>query len=142
MKIEVSVVVDRPPAVVFDFYAVNHVRNHPRWDPNMQLTQLTEGPVGVGTRIQRRHTRLGTPIEGMMEVVEFDPGKAMTAVIVDQTPEGPLELHGRVTFDALDGDRTKLALELDLPHYHGSMDPSLIEGSYRRIKELIEAETS
>ena len=141
MKIEVSVVVDRPPAVVFDFFAVNHVRNHPRWDPNMQLTKLTEGPVGVGTRIQRRHTRLGTPIEGIMEVVEFDPGKAMATIIVDQTPEGPLELNGRVTFDALDGDRTKLALELDLPHYHGSMDQRLIEGSYQRIKELIEAET-
>jgi hypothetical protein len=141
MKLEVSVVIDRPPAVVFDFYAVNHVRNHPRWDPHMQLTQLTEGPVGVGARIQRRHTRLGTPIEGIMEVVEFDPEKAMTAVIVDQTPNGPLEVHGRVTFDPIGGDKTRLNLELDMPYYHGSMDRGMIEGAYRRIKELIEAET-
>jgi uncharacterized membrane protein len=117
MKLEISVVIDRPPGVVFDFYAVNHVRNHPRWDPHMKLTQLTEGAVGVGTRIHRRHTRLGTPIEGIMEVVEFDPGKAMTAVIVDQTPNGPLEVHGRVTFDAVDGDSTKLTLELDMPTF-------------------------
>ena len=141
MKLEVSIVIDRPPAVVFDFYAVNHVRNHPRWDPHMQLTQLTEGPVGVGTRIQRRHTRLDTPIEGIMEVVEFDPGKAMKAVIVDQTPNGPLEVHGRVTFDPVDGGKTKLTLELDMPHYHGSMDRGMIEGGYRRIKELVETET-
>lgn len=107
----------------------------------MELTQLTEGPVGVGTRIQRRHTRLDTPIEGIMEVVEFDPGKAMKAVIVDQTPNGPLEVHGRVTFEPVDGDKTKLALELDMPHYHGSMDRGMIEGSYRRIKELVETET-
>ncbi|MDQ0618351.1 SRPBCC family protein [Arthrobacter globiformis] len=141
MKIEVSVVIDRPPAVVFEFYVVNHVRNHPRWDPNIQLTQLTEGPVRVGTRIERRHTRAGTPIEGIMEVVELDPGKSMKAVIVDQTPDGPLEVHGRVSFEAVDGDRTKLTLELDMPHFHSSMEPSLIEGGYRRIKELVEAET-
>jgi hypothetical protein len=44
MKIEVSELIDRPPAEVFRFVAVDHVRNHPRWDPQMELEQLTEGP--------------------------------------------------------------------------------------------------
>ena len=90
MKLDRSIVINRPPSVVFDFVAVNHLHNHPRWDPHMELQQLTDGPVGIGTRYQRRHTRIGTPIEGTMEA---------------------------------------------------SLDPTMIEGSLRRMKELIEAET-
>jgi hypothetical protein len=29
MRLDVSEVIDRPPADVFRFYAVNHVQNHP-----------------------------------------------------------------------------------------------------------------
>lgn len=141
MALELSTTINRPPAVVFDFYAVNHVLNHPRWDPHMHLEQLTEGPVRVGTRIKRRHTRVGSPIEGVMEVVEFEPGKAMAIKIVDQTPNGPLEVHGRATFEPVDGDSTKLTFSLDIPGMPASMDPSMIEGSLRRIKELVETET-
>ena len=73
MQLDVSEVIDRPLADVFRFYAVNHVQNHPRWDPDMQLEQLTEGPIGVGTVIRRRHTHYGEPIEGTMEVTEYEP---------------------------------------------------------------------
>jgi hypothetical protein len=31
MKLELSQVIDRPPAEVFRFIATNHVQNHPRW---------------------------------------------------------------------------------------------------------------
>ena len=37
MRLDVSEVIDRPPADVFRFYAVNHVQNHPRWDLDMEL---------------------------------------------------------------------------------------------------------
>lgn len=140
MTLELSTIIDRPPAVVFDFYAVNQVRNHPRWDPHMHLEQLTEGAVRVGTRIKRRHTRAGSPIEGVMEVVEFEPDRAMGMNIVDQTPNGPLEVHGRATFEAVGEGSTKLTFYLDIPGMPASMDPSMIEGSLRRIKELVEAE--
>ena len=48
--VEVSAVVDRSVEDVFRMHATEHVRNHPRWDPNMQLEQLTDGPLGVGTK--------------------------------------------------------------------------------------------
>ena len=73
MRLDVSEVIDRPPADVFRFYAVNHVQNHPRWDLDMELEQLTDGPIGVGTVIRRRHTHYGELIEGSMEVVEYEP---------------------------------------------------------------------
>ena len=45
MKLELSQVIDRPPAEVFRFIATNHVLNHPRWDPKMEL--LNGGSVGM-----------------------------------------------------------------------------------------------
>jgi hypothetical protein len=129
--------------VVFDFVAVNHLQNHPRWDPHMHLTQLTDGPVGVGSRYQRRHTRVGAPIEGTMEVVEFEPEKSMGFHILDQTPNGPLEVDSRSTFEPVDGGAsTRMTIYLDVPAMEASMDPGMIEGSLSRMKDLIEAETS
>jgi hypothetical protein len=140
MKLSLSKVIDRPPAVVWQFFAVDHLRNHPRWDPKMELRQLTEGPMGVGTRIQRRHTRLGAPIEGTMEIVEFQPERAMGAVIHDSTPTGELEVHSRMTAEPIGENRTVLTIDLVIPAMATSMDPSMVEASLAKMKELIEAE--
>lgn len=141
MKLDRSIVINRPPSVVFDFVAVNHLHNHPRWDPHMTLQQVTDGPVGIGTRYKRRHTRIGSPIEGTMEVVEFEPGRAMGFHILDQTPDGPLEVHSRSTMEPLDdGASTRMTIYLDIPNMAASMHPSMVEGSLQRMKELIEAE--
>ncbi len=106
----------------------------------MELRQLTEGPIGVGTRIQRRHTRLGAPIEGTMEIVEFEPARAMGAVIHDRTPTGELKVHGRTTMEP-EGEGTTLTIHLDVPAMEASMDPTMVEASLAKMKELIEAET-
>lgn len=141
MKLDRSIVINKPPSAVFDFFAVNHVQNHPRWDPQMSLTQLTPGPVGVGTQIKRRHTRVGAPIEGTMEVVEFEPEQSIGFRILDNTPNGPLEVHSRATLEPGDqGAGTRLTFHLDIPAMEASMDPTMIDASLRRMKELIEAE--
>lgn len=107
----------------------------------MELRQLTEGPIGVGTRIKRRHTRLGAPIEGTMEVVEFQSERAMGVVIHDSTLTGELEVHSRMTLEPERESRTAVTIHLDIPAMTASMDPSMIEGSLTKMKELIEAET-
>ena len=81
VQFEVSQVIDRPVEVVFDFIARQHVRNHPRWDPDIDLEPMSEGPIGVGTMIRRRNRRSGTPVEGTMEVVEFEPGRAFATIV-------------------------------------------------------------
>jgi hypothetical protein len=48
VRVEVSQVIDRPVADVFRFYAADHVRNHQRWDPDMELVQVSDGPIGGG----------------------------------------------------------------------------------------------
>ena len=139
VRIEVSEEIDRPVPVVFNFYAKDHVQNHPRWDPYIELWRDSDEPIGVGTIIQRRNSRSGTPVEGTMEVVEYEPNRAMGVL----TREGPMEIHGRATFEEVGDGRTRLTISAYMPIDESMKD--LMTGSVQRslqnIKELIEAET-
>ena len=141
VQLQASQVIDRPVSKVFHFIATEHVRNHPRWDPDMELEQVSDGPIGVGTVIRRRNSRSGTPVEGTMEVVAFEPNRVMETVIHD----GPVVMHGRITFEAVDDSQTKITTTVDLPGMDESkMDKgflmSRLERSQRNMKQLIEAE--
>ncbi|MHB1133506.1 MAG: SRPBCC family protein [Chloroflexota bacterium] len=141
MKLEASQVIDRPVAVVFHFFADEHVRNHPRWDPHVELEQINNEPLGLGTVLRRRNTRYATPTEGTMEVVEFERDRVITTVIHD----GPMEIRGRATFEALEGNKTRITIGGDMPGMEGMMDESVMRGQLQqsadKIKELIETET-
>ena len=139
LQLEVSEVIDRPLAKVFHFFADEHVRNHPRWDPDIQLEQVSEGPIGVGTMIRRVNSRSGKPVEGTMQVTEFEPNRAMGAVIHD----GPMEMRSRVLFEAVSDRQTKITMFLDIPSMDESMKGFLVsrlERSARNRKELMESE--
>lgn len=141
VKVEASVVIERPVKAVFRFYADEHVRNHPRWDPDIELERTSLGPIGVGTVILRRNSHSGVPVEGTMTITEFEPERTMSGVI----REGPVETRGGATFQALGPDRTKLTIGADMPWLTPGSDPTpisrLMERSVKNIKELIEAET-
>jgi hypothetical protein len=140
-QIKLSQVIDRPVSTVFHFVAVQHVRNHPRWDPDIELWLDSDTPITVGTIIHRRNSRSGTPVEGTMEVVEFEPNHAMGTVI----REGPAEMHARMTFEAVNESQTRIKTVIDIPGMDASMDTSFIisrlERSGRNRKQLIESET-
>lgn len=135
-----SQVIDRPVADVFHFFAHEHVRNHPRWDPDIQLEQISAGPIGVGTIIRRRNSRSGTPVEGTMEVVEYEPNKAMAMVIHD----GPVEMYGRTTFESISENQTSLTTFIEIPSLEESADKSFLlsrlERSGQIRKQLMETE--
>lgn len=140
VQLQVSQVIDRPVADVFRFYAHEHVRNHPRWDPHMQLEQMSDGPLGVGTVIKRINSRSGTPVEGTMEVVEFEPNRSVGMVIHD----GPVEIRGRATVEVAGEGRSRLTFDLAFPGMDESTDTSMmiqaVQTSLRNIKQLIESE--
>ena len=141
VRIQLSQEINRPVGDVFRFFAHEHVRNHPRWDPFMQLEQVTDGPMGIGTVIKRINSRSGRPVEGTMEVVEFEPDRAIGMI----THDGPVEIHGRVTFEAVGEDQTILTLHvefLSMDESTGSMMKSAIQKGYKTIKQLIESEVN
>ena len=140
VKIETSQVIDRPVDKVFHFFAVEHVCNHPRWDPDMELWLDSDEPIGVGTIIRRRNKHSGTPVEGTMEVVQFELNRAMGVIIHD----GPAETHSRVTFEALSPTQTRLTTIIDFRDLDENTDMtrmnSMLERSARNRKQLIESE--
>jgi hypothetical protein len=142
VHIESSQVIDRSVDKVFRFFAVEHVQNHPRWDPDMELWLDSDAPIGVGTIIHRRNSHSGTPIEGTMEVVEFEPNRAMGVHIRD----GAAETRSRVTFEALSPNQTRLTIYIDIPGMDENADRSSLnsglERSARNRKRLIESEVA
>ncbi len=132
--VTVSGVIERPPAEVFRVIATEHVENHPRWDPNMSLEQVTPGPMGVGTVIRRSYMQGDQRVDGEMEVTEYDPDRAMGFVIRD----GPAEFRSRVTLEP-DGQHTRLTILLDADVPVERMDEGPIRASLDRMKALIEA---
>ena len=139
VRIEVSEEIDRPVPVVFKFYADDYVRNHPRWNPAIELWRDSDEPIGLGTIIQRRNSMTGTPVEGTMEIVEYEPNRAFAGV----TREGPMETYGRTTFEEVSEGRTRITVTAEMPIDESMKDPmtGMIQESHRTIKELIEAET-
>lgn len=126
--------------MVWDFYAVRHVEDHPRWDPDLELEMLSEGPIGLGTVIKRRSTRYDPATEGTMEVVEFEREQVMGMKIQD----GPIETRGRATFSAATPNTTDVTIWAEFPGLDDSMADKikpLMERSAQTIKQLIESET-
>ena len=139
VKVQLSQVINRPVADVFRFFAHEHVRNHPRWDPYIQLEQVSEGPIGAGTVIKRINSRSGTPVEGTMEVVQFEPDRVMGML----TRDGPIEIHGQATFESVGENQSVLTLHVEIPDMDESMESMMsnaIQGSLQNIKQMIESE--
>ena len=140
LQFEITEVIDRPLSKVFHFYAVEHVRNHPRWDPDIDLWLDDDGPIGVGTIIRRRNRRSGTPVEGTMQVVEFELNRAVAMLIHD----GPVEMRGRTTFEAIGPNQTRITTKFEIPSLDENADKSFLnsrlERSIRLRKALMESE--
>lgn len=140
MQVEVSTTIDRPVSTVWDFYAVHHVENHPRWDPTLQLEVDSDDPIGVGTVFRRRANRFGKTTEGTMEVIEFDPERTMRV----RTQDGPMLINGWAQFESVGDDRTLMRIGGEFPGLDESMADQIrpmMEKSASTIKAMIESDT-
>jgi uncharacterized protein YndB with AHSA1/START domain len=137
MQVEMSQDFDRPPNVVFRFLVADHIANHPRWDPQMELWPITDGPIRLGSVIGRRQSRGAVPTEGTMEVVEFEPDRSVGWLVHD----GPFAIRSSLSFEPIEAGRTRMTIRTELPDSVKAFDPSFMERSLRNMKSLIEAET-
>lgn len=132
LQFESSQVIDRPIDKVFHFYAVDHVRNHPRWDPDIVLWLDADKPLAVGTVIHRRNTRSGTLVEGTMEIIEFEPNHVLAMLIHD----GPAEMTGRTVFEAINDKQTKITTIIDIPWMDEHADKTFLNSKLERSAQI------
>lgn len=140
IQFESSEVIDRPIDKVFHFYAVEHVRNHPRWDSDIELWLDNDVPLTVGTVIHRRNKRSGTPVEGTMKIVEFEPNRMLAMEIHD----GPAVMYGKTTFEVINENQTKLTTIIDIPWMDENTDKTFMNNRLAQVsqirKQLMESE--
>lgn len=122
MRIEMSEVIDHPVSDVFRFYADDHIKNHPRWDHEMQLSPTREGEVGIGTVFNRRHTHFGEPVEGSMTVTEFERDQIFGFSIDD----GQREYYGRLLFEPVEESVTRVSASVDVPGMPDTAEDSML----------------
>ena len=141
LQFESSEVIDRSIDKVFKFYALDHVRNHPRWDSDIELWQDSDAPLAVGTVIRRRNKRSGTPVEGTMKVTEFEMNRVMAMEVHD----GQAVMYGRTTFESINENQTKITTIIDIPWMDENADKTFLNNRLAEVsqirKRLIESET-
>jgi hypothetical protein len=95
-RVEGEIIINRPVEEVFDFVADE--RNEPRYNPRMlSAEQISEGPIGVGTRF---HTQLKTMGRTMPMVVEFT-GFERPWRLASVTHSSMMVTEGAVTFESV-----------------------------------------
>ena len=76
-----------------------------------------------------------------MEVVEFKPNRAIGMIIHD----GPVEMRGRTTFEAVSDGQTILTINVEISSMDEPMEGIMrgpIQKSLQNIKQLIESEVN
>ena len=143
-KIEVNVVVDRPPETVWKF--VFDPSNAPRYDPDItSAKQTSDGPVAVGTTFEANRKKEG---KVSFRTVEYDPGRRLTWVVTS-----PRAMEGSKESIVLEdiGGKTKLtnAWDLRLGGFYRLVGPFVArslrktaEAQASRIKRILESQAA
>jgi carbon monoxide dehydrogenase subunit G len=143
VEVSNSIDINRPPAEVFRFIAVNHARNHPRWDPGiLNFRQSDSGAVGRGTSFTFERKMMGRMTPFQLQVTEFEPDrrfafqmtggfKGNVTMQIDPAGTGSrLDLRGRFAMPGL--------ARLFEPMMKGNMS-SEIRKANDRVRQMIEA---
>src|SRR5215510_10808433 len=98
LKLELSIVINRPVEVVFAF--LSNPENGPKWSSSSREVKITtEGPIGVGTRFRSVRTFLGRRLESESEVVDYEPNLRYA----HKSISGPFPVESSVTFERVEG---------------------------------------
>ena len=143
--IDESIVIDRGRGEVFAF--ATDPDNVPLFNSNLTLyEQLTEGPVGKGTRNHGVVRVAGRTIEWTTEVTEFEQDRRLTS----RTVESPVGFGLDIKYEDVDGG-TKVTWHQEAETYGGFFgklaDPLVtrmyakdVRSNLEKLKELVEAQ--
>src|SRR2546423_15318402 len=134
-----------PVEVVGDF--AHDIANARLWQTTLvESEQLTDGPMGVGTRVREVRHFLGLRVELAWEVTEFEP-KRRSAI---KGISGPVPLSGRYLLEPLHaGTRFTVSGELDAHGLFRLAEPVFaritsreLEANLGHLKDLLEADSA
>jgi uncharacterized membrane protein len=143
MKVELSVVINRPIEEVFAF--TTNLENASLFQPDvLESRQTSEGPISAGTTWQEVRHMLGRRMESTNVVTEYEPNKR----IFFRTASGPIPVEGGYTFEPVEGG-TKLIIvgQAETSGFFKLADPLVasivkrqLEASSAILKDLLEAQ--
>ena len=144
MRLQHDVVIARPVTEVWRF--MEDLRNYPRWQSGLvAMQQISDGAMGVGSRIGVVHQLLGRRLDLILEVTAFDPGRAFAARVAS----GPVRFRGTWRYEPVDGGsgtRISGVIEGETGGFFRIAEPLVARAARRHIdadcgtlKELIEA---
>lgn len=107
-RVEGEIIIHRPAQEVFDFVADE--RNEPRYNPRMlRAEQVSEGPIGLGTRFQTELKTMGRTMPMAVEFTGFERPQRLASV----TRSAMMETEGALTFEPVpDGTRMRWSWEV------------------------------
>jgi hypothetical protein len=112
ITLELSTLIHRPPAAVFDFVALHFFENLGRFNPALvDVRKLTDGPIAVGTLGREVQRIQGKDVARTFRVAELEAPRLF--VIVNDKPEGRERRRSRSD----DGGR---ALTIPSAHRHAA----------------------
>jgi len=143
VKVEVSVVINRPVEEVFAF--VTRIENWNQWDAQLaEVKKTSEGPVGVGTTWQEARHLMGRRMESTNEITEYEPNRKLSF----KSTSGPFPVEGGYTFESVEGG-TKFTVkgQAETGGFFKLADPVVrravkgqLETINANLKELLEAQ--
>lgn len=108
VRIRGEILIDRPPATVFDFVADE--RNEPRFNPRMSDCELqTEGPIGVGSRFRATMRAAGRTVPMTVEFTGYDPPRRLAS----HSSALGAEIDGELVFEPV-GASTRMRWSWDV----------------------------
>jgi carbon monoxide dehydrogenase subunit G len=141
-KVERSIVIDRPVEEVWSY--VHDPSRDVTWQSTLiESEQLTDGPLGVGTKVREVRQFLGVRIEMAWEVTEYEPTSRSSIKGVS----GPVPLNGSYLLEAVDGGtRLTVTGELDAHGLFKLAEPVFarmigreLESNLGHLEDLLEA---
>ena len=130
--IEGEIVIERPVEEVFDFVADE--RNEPRYNPHMRRAeQLSDGPIGVGTRFRAEIASMGRTLEMAIEFTGYERPRRLAS----STHMSSMDTRGALTFDPVpEGTRMRWSWDVR-PRGPLRPIPALVELIGRRQEQGI-----
>jgi uncharacterized protein YndB with AHSA1/START domain len=143
VRVEHSLVIERPPAEVFAY--TTDPANLPEWQSGA-LEARSDGPVQEGARLTEVRKFLGRRMESEGEVTAFEPDRRFALKVVS----GPVPYSFEQTLEPTNGGtRVRVVLEGEPGGFFKLAEPLVeraakrqLQADFEQLKDILEARSS